>query len=320
MSSRFSRSLRAIESERTWAWRTTAVAATLAAAWTGWFFFARLPLYETSSVARIEAAAAAHPVDARMLGRAVRVQMTPGTRVRAGDVLVELEGEAERLALCRARARLEAIPPEMAAVRSEIAAEELAIAESSGLRLCTRAAARHPAGNPGDPRPRRRRRKRMSRLRADGVISEAENARARSEAQQKRASTDAAPQPWRASNRIIVPARAIDACGFSGCGGTRAPRRRSTDDCRGRQALDYEVERRLIRAPIDGPLPKLPKSGSARSSMKPTGSHPSSLKAHSGWWRNSRRRRLWAASGSDSRDASGCRAFPGPSTAACARS
>jgi len=98
MSSPFSRTLRALEAERARGWRPAAIAAALLLAWAGWFVLARVPLYETSRVARVEASAAAHPVDARMLGRAVYVNLVIGTRVRAGDLLVELESEPERRA------------------------------------------------------------------------------------------------------------------------------------------------------------------------------------------------------------------------------
>ena len=127
MSSPFSRSLRAIESERRRGWVPVAVAASLVAAWSSWFVFARVPLYETSASARIEATAAAHSVDARMAGRAVRVNLSVGAAVRASDVLLELEADAERLALDEARARLAALDPEVASTRREIVAEERAI-------------------------------------------------------------------------------------------------------------------------------------------------------------------------------------------------
>jgi len=91
--------LRALESDRFHGWSAIVVAAGLLGAWTAWFLLARVPLYETSSVARIEAADAAHPVDAQIAGRAVRVNLVVGARVRAGDVLVELDADGERLAL-----------------------------------------------------------------------------------------------------------------------------------------------------------------------------------------------------------------------------
>jgi multidrug resistance efflux pump len=75
-----------------------------------WFLLARIPLYDTSAAARIEALEAMHPVDARKAGRAARVNLALGAPVAAGEVLVELEADAERLALEQSRARVAARP------------------------------------------------------------------------------------------------------------------------------------------------------------------------------------------------------------------
>ena len=80
MSSPFSRSLRALESDRSRGWRTAAVGALLLIGWVSWFLLARVPLYQTSTLARLEATAAAHPVDARMLGRVVSVILPSAER------------------------------------------------------------------------------------------------------------------------------------------------------------------------------------------------------------------------------------------------
>src|SRR5687767_13430377 len=122
MSSPFSRSLRSLESEGR-GWRAAAIAAALLLGWGAWFGLAQVPLYETSMSARVEATAATHPVDARMAGRAVRVNLAVGAPVRMGDVLLELEADAERLSLQEARARVNALGPEIAAVASEVGAE-----------------------------------------------------------------------------------------------------------------------------------------------------------------------------------------------------
>ena len=81
MSSPFSRSLRTLDSNRGRMWWPAAVTAALLAAWTAWFVFARVPLYETSTSARIEASATAHRLEARLAGRAIVVNMTLGARV-----------------------------------------------------------------------------------------------------------------------------------------------------------------------------------------------------------------------------------------------
>src|SRR5262245_21392622 len=193
MSSPFSRSLRALESERSSGWLPVGVAAALLLAWSSWFLLATVPLYETSSNARIEAVAAAHPVDARMAGRAVSINLTVGRSVNLGDILVELEADAERLALEEARARLDALKPEIVATDREIAAEERAIGDeerATGVaREEQRAVVRESQAALGlaDEEASR-----LSRLRANGIVPELEDSRARAEASRRRASVEAA--------------------------------------------------------------------------------------------------------------------------------
>jgi multidrug resistance efflux pump len=212
MSSPVSRSLRAVESERTQGSVPVAVAAALLMIWIGWFVFARVPLYETSAIARIEASAAAHPVDARMSGRAIIVNLSVGAAVHAGDVLVELEAEAERLALDEARTRQAALEPEVASVRREIVAEERAIEDerrgSAVARDEQRAILRETeaALRLADDDARR-----LSRLRARGLISEQDDTRGRAEVEQRRASSEAAtadhPDVAMTLNNLALPAR-----------------------------------------------------------------------------------------------------------------
>ena len=254
MSSPFSRSLRAIDSDRSRTWWPAAVVAGLLAAWTAWFVFARVPLYETSASARIEAAAAAHPVQARLIGRTVRVNLTVGARVREGEVLVELEADAERLALQEARARVEALGPEIAAVRSEIQAEQRAIEDERRAAAVSRdeqraivreaEAARGLAEDDA---------KRFERLRTEGVIPEADDSRARAEVARRRATAEAAAaaltrighdEKTRQSDRLvrIQRLRGTESRLLGDAGTAAATMKR----------LEYEIERRTLRAPVSG--------------------------------------------------------------------
>ena len=254
MSSPFGRSVRAIESERSRGWIPVIVAASLLAMWGAWFLFSRIPLYETSATARIEATAAMHPVDARMAGRAVHVNLAIGAPVRAGDVLVELEADAERLALEQSRARVAALAPELASVRGEIAAEERAIVDE-----------RRSAGGARDEQAAILREtraglalaeedaQRIARLRAGGLISEQEHARARSDVEQRRAASEAAAsalaridqeQKTRESDRQVRIQRLRGTLSrLEGEGSTAAA---------AVKRFEYEVERRVLRAPVTG--------------------------------------------------------------------
>jgi multidrug resistance efflux pump len=254
MSSPFSRSLRALESERSRGWRAASVATLLLLGWAGWLLLARVPLYETSTLARLEATAAAHPVDARMLGRVVSVNLTVGRIVRSGDILIELEADAERLALGEARKRLEALGPQIAAARQEIVAEELAIDADRRASLMARdeqrATLRQAEASLGLANEEARQ---LARLRADRIVSEIENSRARAEAERRKAMADAASA---ALARIETDATTRES-----------DRRVRIQRLRGTLTLlegdlatagaatkrsEYEVERRVLRAPIDG--------------------------------------------------------------------
>ena len=254
MSSPFSRSLRALDAERSRGWLPLGVAAGLVLAWAAWFLLARVPLYETSAVARLEAAAAAHPVDARTDGRIVAVHLPVGVRVRAGDVLVELEADAERLALEEARARLAALGPEIAAVRRELEAEAGAIEVERRAAVVARdearafmreaeATLRYAAEEAG----------RVGRLRAEGIAPEQDDSRARAELDRRRAAVDAAAasvarietdRQTRESDRLVRIQRLRGTL-------SRLEGEASTAAASIRR-LEHEVERRVLRAPVDG--------------------------------------------------------------------
>jgi membrane fusion protein (multidrug efflux system) len=254
MSSPFARSLRVLDADRTAGWRTATVGAALHAPWAGWFLFSRVPLYETSRSARLEATAAAHPVDARMLGRVVTVRLTVGQAVRAGDPLVELESDAERLALGEARRKLAALGPQIAAIRQEIAAETLALDADRRASVAMReerAAALREAE--AGARIATQEAAQLTRLRADGVVSEIESARAGAEADRRKALVDTAAAAvtrvetdltTRESDRRVRIERLRGT--LSTLEGDRATAEAAAE------RFAYEVERRILRAPIDG--------------------------------------------------------------------
>jgi RND family efflux transporter MFP subunit len=152
--------------------------AVLLAAWLGWFLLARVALYEVTDNARIEAAATAHLVQARVMGRVVATRLDIGRDVRAGEILVELDPEVEQFRLEEARRRLESAKAQ-AAVANDLAG-------------------------------------RTDRLFARNLIAQVDVVRAREEARWRRSSVD---------EHVAAIAR-----------------------------LEQEVERRRIRAPVDGRL------------------------------------------------------------------
>src|SRR4051812_21176609 len=102
------------------------LAAALLSAWTVWFFIARVTLYEVSAGARLEVSEAAHPVEAQVAGRVRATHLVLGQEVQGGDVLVELDMDAQRLQLEEERTRLAALASQPEELRNEIKAEEAA--------------------------------------------------------------------------------------------------------------------------------------------------------------------------------------------------
>jgi multidrug resistance efflux pump len=102
------------------------LAAALLSAWTVWLFIARVRLYEVSTGARLEVSEAAYPVEAQVAGRVGATHLILGQEVQGGDVLVELDVGTQRLQLEEERARLAALASQPAELRSEIKAEEAA--------------------------------------------------------------------------------------------------------------------------------------------------------------------------------------------------
>lgn len=124
---------------------TLTVALALLAGWTAWLFAARVPLYETTDRARLQVEAAAFPVAAAVDGRVVRAGLTLGRRVAAGEVLVEIDAEGERLSTAESGARLDALESRIAALRREIAGEEQALRTQAGAAEAAVAQAREQA-------------------------------------------------------------------------------------------------------------------------------------------------------------------------------
>jgi membrane fusion protein (multidrug efflux system) len=98
--------------------------ASLLTFWAVWFCLARMTLYEVTTTARLEVARAVYLIEAPVTGRIVATRLVLGQEVQAGDVLVELETEAQRLQLEEQRTRLAAATTQLDIIRQEIMAEE----------------------------------------------------------------------------------------------------------------------------------------------------------------------------------------------------
>jgi multidrug resistance efflux pump/uncharacterized membrane protein (UPF0127 family) len=257
MATPFSRTMHSLAADRFHRslWGILLVAALLGA-WATWFFLARVTLYEVSTTARLEVSEAAHPVEAQVAGRVQATYLLLGREVQAGDVLVELEADAQRLQLEEERARLAALIPQISELRAEITAEEAAQREDqqAGQVARDQAHARHreaeAAAQLGAQEAER-----MGRLFARAYVAELDLLRARAEARKQREAADAwrleiSRIEWdlqtRRSDRQVRLQRLMRE--VTQINGQIATTRATIE------RLEYEIARRYIRAPVAGRL------------------------------------------------------------------
>lgn len=189
MSIAFSRTLRSLEADRFGASALVlAGAALVLTAWLLWALVARVGVWESSNQARLEVESAPHPVAAPASGRVVKTLLDLDRQVLAGDVLVELEAEDQELQLREEDARLASLESQRQALRSEadVKAEALRRSQQAGrlaheeARAQLREAEAALAFAVEDAR-------RTERLHAEGLRSEVDLARARTEVEKNSA-------------------------------------------------------------------------------------------------------------------------------------
>jgi membrane fusion protein (multidrug efflux system) len=223
----------------------------------GWYFWAaraHVTLYEVSSEARVELDAATYPVQSPLLGRVVEAHLRVGQSVQRGEVLVEIDAAPEQLQMRQENIHAQGLELEAARLRSQVAAEESARAEE-------------------------RRTSQLSLEEADGRVREAEAASkyASAELSREQKMQQAGLIPPRELERADAEAHRLRATfETTETAARRLPQEQATRDRErdvrirhlyseiaaleeqrntvnaGVQGLKYEVERRQIRAPIDG--------------------------------------------------------------------
>jgi len=224
--------------------------------WVAWAIWSDVPVYATSSDARIELDSATYPIDAPLLGRVTRSALEVGKLVRRGDVVVELDARAEALQRQEAQARADGVAPQIVRLQAQIQAELAAReAERAGAGLTARQAqqnarqARVAVQVAEDDMARAR------ELHASGMTSARALSQAEAETETRRlaligtdAATDLVPQEQARRERER------DVRIESLRGQIAAAQAQQATDRASIDRLDYEIERRRIRAPIDGRL------------------------------------------------------------------
>jgi len=226
----------------------------LLAAWTAWFVFGRVTVYEVSRAAHIEVTSASRDVSTLQGGRLVASGLFIGRQVRAGEVLAELDSEQQKLQLAEAEARLARLPAQATALRRELSAAATAQsgaqqAGSAGT-AAARARAREAEANAEFNRSL------AQKLQADsesGGAAPIEAERAVADAHRAVAASEASRHDEaRAAGEAVINAatRAGDAARISATMAATDGERAAAEQLVAQ--LRYQLEARKIRAPVDG--------------------------------------------------------------------
>ena len=159
----------------------------LLGAWTAWALSAKVTRYEVSDSARLEIKGSAYPVQANRAGRLVASGLVLGKEVTAGEILLELDSDEERLNLQEQKAHLASLQPQIAALRAQMSSEGEGRSDDRQVLGFSAEAARAQykeaetqaqlADQVAD---------RAGRLHAEGILSDADAQRALADAQGKR--------------------------------------------------------------------------------------------------------------------------------------
>ncbi len=231
-----------------------AVAAALLAVWLLWFTLASVTLYEVSTSARLEVGTVPRAVSPAQSGRMIATRLSIGRRVTAGDALVSLDAEPQRLRLAEAERRMLDYPRRLASLDREMALlGEADSADRSSAAAATRAA-----------RARATEADAASRLAADiarrhvedseaGGVSQADAIRTRADARRAAASRDALAEDAR---RIATEAQSRGGRNSAHREELERMRLALADDLASTAALAtqlrIEIAGRVVRAPVSG--------------------------------------------------------------------
>ena len=257
MATAFTRTLRSLRTDGfRYSISILLLAVTLLIAWAVWLGYARVARYESSDSARLEVERAIHLIQAPYAGKVVASHLVLGAQVQAGDVLLELDANPERLQIQEGRARRKVLDPQLESLHAEIeTALQARVREQEASRTAldegrarireAEASARFAASDVG----------RYKRLFELGIGAEREYARTQSEAQRASANVESLQQ---AVLRLEQEQRTRDSDRDAKVRSLQTEISRlegeKTTITAALERLQYDVEKRRIRAPVSGRL------------------------------------------------------------------
>lgn len=239
-----------------WSFTAILIALTLVAAWLVWAFRARVTHYEVSDSARLEVNGAAYPVQADVPGRLLVSKLVLGKEVHTGDILLELESKDEQLSLEQERIHRASLEPQFAALRSQMQSEDSGrLDDRKVLTVSTSGAQAQYREAEAQAKLAQQEAARADRLHAAGLISEADAQRTDADAQSKRAAADnmkAAISRLQPELRVRERDREVRLDQVT-ADITKLQAEAAASSANIKR-LEYEIERRRLRAPITGTL------------------------------------------------------------------
>ena len=233
-----------------------AVGVALLGLWAAWLCAAELAIHMESSRARIEVAALVHPVQVEVEGRVLRSHLELDRPVRRGEILVELDREGPELELREAEARVAANREVVHRMESLVATQESLIAqlEAAGKVAVDETSARARRAAVA-ARFSSRNAKRWAELRRRGLAAEIEVQANQADADGQRSLARAerlASRRVAADQVSLVKERRAEIEALQ----VEMAKRQvdiAADEVLVRR-LRVDIERRTVRAPIDGRL------------------------------------------------------------------
>src|SRR5262245_38252464 len=189
----FSRTIRSINAEKQHLSNLALiVVAVILSGWSLWFVMARVAIYETSDTARLEVDSSAHPIEAAVSGRVIKTNLAIGREVQVGEVLIELESDAQRLQLIEEEARVAAVGAQLATLGGQTVAEKQVQAETRAVApvALDEAKAKYDEAV-AVARAASEEYRLLSQLRAEGLVAELSVIKAQAEADKHQAAAAA---------------------------------------------------------------------------------------------------------------------------------
>ena len=257
MASTFFRSVRSLEADNSQrSYLGLALAALLLGAWMVWFFVARVSVYAVTNKAGLEVDRAAHSVQSAVSGRVVATHLVLDQEVKAGDVLVELDSGAQHFQLSEEQTQRAGANPQIHSREEQIASEEQALEhDQQSAKDALEEARAHYREAEAAAQFAQAESERLRKMYNAGVVAELDLNRSVADSQQRRAAADSlhygvvrleGEQLTRTNERKAHIEQLT----------SELNKLRSDQATAGVtiQRLEEEVDRRWIRAPVDGKL------------------------------------------------------------------